>query len=114
MIDEKTMDAICYEQVECEPFKFHWDHMGDGFYVQARLWRKDTDTGDMGWGHGGKYYISRHATLGDLVKKLFVAARDYAEHEVREAFTYNGRAILGPHIDINELWNVATRQEKRG
>lgn len=87
-----------------------WDHV---LYLQANLYRRDVVSGDTGWGSGGKYLLSEHMTRGEVVKKCFVAARDFSEHEVREAFEYRGRRILGPHVDIDALWDVAERFEVR-
>jgi hypothetical protein len=88
----------------------HWGHV---LYLQAKLYRVDIIDGEEGWGYGGKYLLSEHMTRGEVVKKCFVAARDFAEHEVREAFEYRGRRILGPHVDIEALWDVANKFETR-
>lgn len=77
------------------------------WFVQACLWRKDTEMGEYGWGLGGKILLNSDGTLGELAKKFFVAARDYSEHEVREAFKYRGRRVLGPHISLDMLWEAA-------
>lgn len=115
-------------EVTCEPFVFHFScidcvRTGDGFYhcdnlyhvwyVQAKVWRKDTTTDKFEWGAGSKRFISPHATNGEIVKSCFVVARDFAEHEVREAFQWKGRRILGPHLDIDALWSVADTLEVR-
>jgi hypothetical protein len=41
-----------------------------------------------------------------VVKRFFVACRDYAEHEVREAFTWRGRRVLGPHVPLQTMWEA--------
>ncbi len=75
--------------------------------MQACLWREDTDTGKMGWGYGGLQYLPDDVTEDAIVKRCFVAVRDYAEHEVREAFTYKGRRVLDPHQSIENLWEIS-------
>lgn len=123
MLTFKDVEGIVAE-VQCEPYRLHLSSIEavrddrpvaeeDVWYLQAHLYRQDTDTNEMGWGHGGKYFITPHMAIGEIVKKCFVACRDYAEHEVREAFQWKGRAILGPHIDIFALWNVAETTEHR-
>lgn len=77
------------------------------WYFQIECERPDTYTGEMGIGRGGKAYLSPHMTLGELVRKAFGLFAAYEEHECREAFTYNGRAIFGPHIDVVALHMVA-------
>lgn len=113
------------DEVECKPFEFeivciqcseqpNWIGcvaFTHTWFVRAMLWRQDTHTGDWGWGAGGRYLIDDKMSTGEAVKKMFVAARDYAEHEVREAFHWRGRRILGPHIDLNVLWGVADQEE---
>ena len=101
--------------VQCPPFVFRVDVLEgtDRVFIQATLARPDTHTGEPGIGYGSKLVLSEHMTRGEVVKKCFVGARDFAEHEVREAFLYRGRRILGPHIDIDDLWEVAERTETR-
>jgi hypothetical protein len=35
------------------------------------------------------------------------------EHETREVFRYRGRAIFGPHLSVEALWEIAEIQEHR-
>lgn len=114
-----TDDDIFFivSQVKCPPYKFRVERLDfgvtDRLFIQATLERPDVDTGEMGTGYGGKYLLSPHMTRGEIVKKCFVAAASFAEHEVREAFTYRGRQVLGPHIDIDMLWTIAEQKETR-
>lgn len=96
------------QDVDCEPFRFElrWVSL-DAFKIQAVLWRKDTNSGNLGWGYGGNHYIAWDATPDAIVKRCFVAARDYSEHEVREAFTYKGRRVFDPHQSIENLWEIS-------
>lgn len=84
------------------------DHV---YFVQARLWRADTETGNEGWGEGSKIMLSHEMTEGEVIKKCFMAMRDYAEHEVREGFKWKGRRVLGPHISMKALYDVADTTE---
>lgn len=82
------------------------------FCLRAKLWRKDTDTGEMGWGYGGTQIVIGNGhdsspTVDQIGKRCFVAARDYSEHEIREAFTYKGRRVLDPHQSIENLWEIS-------
>lgn len=128
----KTFQEIrdIISQVKCEPYEFRFDcfqcvrngisAQGIGcadpnhtWFLQATLERQDTHTGQWGTGFGGKQPISPHMVLGEIVKRCFVACRDYAEHEVREAFMFRGRRVLGPHIDMLSLWEIAKNEEVR-
>lgn len=82
-------------------------HNPDTILLQACLWRMDTDTGAWGWGYGGLQFIPEDATEDAIIKRCFVAARDYSEHEVREAFTYKGRRVFDPHQSIASLWEIS-------
>lgn len=87
---------------------------GDRYYLQVEASRPDTFTGEIGLGHGGKYYLSPHMTEGELVRKAFTAFAAYEEHECREAFQYQNRRVFGPHIAMDALMEIADRTETRG
>lgn len=93
-----TIGAVANET--CDRPIFHT------WFVQACLWRTDCDSGEDGWGYGSQLMVVSMMSVDEIVRKFFVAARDYAEHEVREAFEYRGRKILGPHIGVHSLWEV--------
>lgn len=94
--------------VRCDPYRFElrWVNL-ESFTVQAVLWRRDNRNGQLGWGYGGHQFIPWDATDDSIVKRCFVAARDYSEHEVREAFTYKGRRVLDPHQSVTSLWEIS-------
>lgn len=104
------------KEIECEPFEFDvgcnecglvcsgaLDHL---WWIEATLQRPDTHTGLLSIGRGGRIYIVQDCSRDTVIKKFFVAARDYAEHEVREAFHWRGKRILGPHVAISDLWEI--------
>lgn len=76
------------------------------WWVEACLVRKDTHSDMIERGYGGKIAIPMSASRDVAAKKFFVAARDFAEHEIREGFTWKGKAILGPHIDLDTMWEA--------
>lgn len=104
-----TIKHIIEEQVECPPFEFVLSYEGNNVFLEARLWRKDTYTNEMGWGYGGKRWVNPQITERNLVMTCFALARDFAEHEVREAFKYRGQRIVGPHISLEAMWEAASR-----
>lgn len=83
------------------------------FYFQIRCWRKDVITGEMGYGFGGKAYLSEHATDSELVQTIFGLYKGYYEHEARETFQWRDRRVFGPHISTEALWEVARRVDVR-
>lgn len=106
------------DECRCEPYQigiYHFKRRAndEGWYLQVRKWRKDVDSGDMGWGNGAKLYVSPYSTPEELRQKALGACIAYAEHEVREAFTWRGRQIFGPHMDHDLLWEAASKKVKR-
>lgn len=83
------------------------------WYFQVECERPDAYTGEMGVGRGGKAYLSPHMTPSELVRVAFGLFKSYEEHECREFFKYAGRAVFGPHIDIDALWTAASHLEHR-
>lgn len=90
-----------------------YDDSGSRYYFQVQCWRKDVITGEMGYGHGGKAYLSPHMTDSELVQIAFGLYKAYWEHEARETFQWKERRIFGPHIDSQALWDVAQRVDVR-
>jgi hypothetical protein len=49
----------------------------------------------------------------ELTRLIFGLFKAYEEHECREFFKWRGRAIFGPHVDSDALWEVAERFDYR-
>jgi len=50
-----------------------------------------------------KWKLSQHMTRSEVVQTALKALLTALEHEAREQFTYRGRAIFGPHFDVDAL-----------
>lgn len=121
MVDEKfevavrnLVKLISYKdgyRLICETDKT--DPENGRLYLQVECDRPDVFTGVMGTGRGGKAYLSEHMTDGEIVKIAFGLFKAYEEHECREFFKLQGRAIFGPHISVEALWEVADRLDFR-
>lgn len=74
------------------------------WYFQVGSDRRDSITGELATGWGGKAYLSIHMNKSELVRLVFGLFRSYEEHECREFFTWRTRQVFGPHIDIESLW----------
>ena len=55
--------------------------------------------GANGW-IGHPWMIDPSASESDVIRTAFKAAFTWEEHELRERFQYNGRAVFGPHFEI--------------
>ena len=71
-----------------------------GFLLQIRCREPDARTGECREFHGRKWHIANTATESDVVRTAFKAAITWQEHEGREAFTYCGIPLFGPHQDV--------------
>lgn len=90
------------------------DNVDNGrYFFQIQFWRKDVITGEMGYGRGGKAYLSPHATDSELVQTVFGLYKGYWEHEARETFKWRDRRVFGPHISTEALWDIARRVDVR-
>jgi hypothetical protein len=83
------------------------------YYFQIECFRRDVITGEMGYGYGGKAYLSPHMTDSELVQIAFGLFKGYWEHEARENFEWRGRRVFGPHMDVNAVWEVARKIDVR-
>ncbi len=108
---EKTMNALDFQLIvgdlHFQNWEFNIGDMGEGFYLQVQF--EAPDLASVGQNaapeiqRGRKWYVSRHATRGEVIQTAFLAVKTAQEHELREQFTYRGRAIFGPHFDIGTL-----------
>jgi hypothetical protein len=100
--------------MNCQLIIGHDDENTPGrHYFQVECYRRDVITGEMGYGRGGKAYLSPHMTDSELVQIAFGLYRAYWEHEARETFEWRGRRVFGPHIATEALWEVARRVDVR-
>ena len=82
-------------------------------YLQVHHWRPDVVNKKMGWGKGGKAYLSEHMTDSEIYRRAFSLFMAYEEHECREWFKIDGKAVFGPHIDVLALMEVADKLDVR-
>lgn len=62
---------------------------------------------------GRKWDISSHATESEIVFTAWKAFLTFVEHEMRENFTYKGKKIFDPHIDVSALLVVCEQLQVR-
>lgn len=80
--------------------------MGDGYYLQVQFMAPDEQ-------RGRKWYISKHATEAEVLQTALLAVLTAVEHEAREAFTYMGKAVFGPHTSVEALLGRAGQTDQR-
>lgn len=76
---------------------------GIRFFLQVRATSPCSVTGEpYAWG-GRKWFLSSHMTRSEIIQTALMAVLAAVEHEAREDFKYQGRAIFGPHYDVDML-----------
>lgn len=109
----KIRDDVHYRRSQAELVLSWPDDMERPFF-RVRAHRPDTFTGDLEWGYGGRYVVDYGACESEIVSAIFGLFKSYEEHETREAFTYQGVRIYGPHLDVKMLVKYADQTEFRG
>lgn len=73
-------------------------------YLQVKFDAADTRYGGaLEHQSGRKWFLSPHMTRSEIVTTALKAVLTAVEHEARESFRYRGRAIFGPHFDVEKL-----------
>lgn len=97
------------EKLECGNIRFHLREMQHPYvgYLQVEADMPDAATGDPSEERGRKWMMSIWMTPSEVVQTAFKAVLTFVEHETRENFKYKGRAIFGPHFDVEKLVGLA-------
>ena len=82
-------------------------------YLQVMFRRRDVVTQEMGIGYSGKSYVSEAMTVTEFLNAAMGVFLRLEEHECREAFSWRGRAINGPHVSAEARWEIARRVDVR-
>lgn len=100
--------------LEYKDWQFRVEKDGIGlWFLQARFVERDVISGQRDIVTGRKWRMSMHMTKSEIVQTALKAVLTAEEHEARERFRFRGRAIFGPHLNIETLWEIADRQERR-
>lgn len=74
----------------------HW-------YLRVKFWAYCPQRGEPAEWTGRKWLLSEHMTRSEIVQTAWKAVLTAVEHEAREAFTYRGKPIFGPHFNVEFL-----------
>lgn len=80
-------------------------------YIQAVFNDRCTVTGERYTHTTRKWYISRLACKNEVVQTALKCVLTSIEHEARERFKYRGKAIFGPHFDVDALHRICADKE---
>lgn len=76
---------------------------GTGWLLQLQFQRIDCHTGEMGVGNSRYEYIANGATVSAVVKTAWLLFKTTVEHEMMEAFHWEGKRIFNPHNTVQQL-----------
>jgi hypothetical protein len=107
--DQKTrIDFVVdLSDIRYKDWEFQIGTDGDRHYLQVSF---EAD-GDIQ--KGRKWFLSPHMTKSEVIQTALKAVLTAEEHEVREHFTYAGKAVFGPHIDVDALYEACTQVDIR-
>src|SRR6267143_1577479 len=106
---ESTLADIRFKNYE---YRLRYDgaeNEGGRPYLQIAWWGSDIDGSPSRWHYGRKWFLSSYMTKGEIAQTALMATLAIEEHEVREGFTYKGKAIFGPHFNIDKLVEICER-----
>lgn len=86
---------------------------GERTHIRGEFTQPCAKTGEPTVWLTRRWYISDKATRSEIVQTCLKIVLTAAEHEARENFLYRGRAVFGPHLNVDVLWSIANCEEIR-
>lgn len=112
MLNAKKVEELL-ETIQYKQWKFHVGLDGQRMYLQL-VWNDICSTSKkIAEQKSRKWFLSEHMTKSEVIQTGFKAVLTAEEHEVRENFLYKGKAIFGPHFDVDALLACAEHLDKR-
>lgn len=89
----------------CVDMAWSWEaeEIEKGFLINTTFQRPDTTSGEMGTGRGRQMFVRKDANRTSLIMTAWICCKLIVEHELMEAFQYQGCRVLHPHKTIEEL-----------
>lgn len=105
--DFENFASMVIEQCAYEGYEFDFDlnqlrvrvHCPDGVCNETGA--------KISWS-GRWWHLEPSMDESEIVQTLFLAIRVVLEHEAREIFKFGGVDIFNSHINVHDLWAVAT------
>jgi hypothetical protein len=108
----ETRMAVLFRDISYKDWKFHIGQDAVGLhFLQIRFTAFDAQSGAHQAWNGRKWRLSTHMTDSEIVQTALKAVLSAEEHEAREGFRFRGRAIFGPHINIEHLWHLVGKPD---
>jgi hypothetical protein len=93
-------DALA--RISCGNYTFFAVPVHTGMFLQLEAVVDDVERRVPVRQRGRKWYLDNHSSIDDVVRTAFKAIATWEEHELRERFLVDGRAVFSPHLSILE------------
>jgi hypothetical protein len=106
---EALSEVAIRELLACVSYRdwtFHLGREGERLFLQVRFSGHCAYSGKPEPQRGRKWLLSPHMTKSEIITTALKAALTAEEHEARERFKYRGRAIFGPHFNVDKMWEL--------
>lgn len=94
------------ENIHFQNYVFTVRHSRGSVFLQAHYPDADIYSGKIEEQFTRKWFLSPLMTDSEMVQTAFKCCFTSFEHRCREAFTYKGARVFGPHFDINDLVTI--------
>lgn len=106
--------AAALQGVRYKDWRMRIDSEPDGrVFIQWLFVGRCVKSGELCEQRGRKWHLSEHMTVSEVVGTAFKAALTAEEHECRENFTWRGKRVFGPHIDVELLHQICHVEDVR-
>ncbi len=105
---EARVQAVL-EQVRFRDWTFHTESQGEGTLLWCEFQALDIVSGALATQQSRRWWVSARTPRSGIVFIAWGAILSALEHEAREEFKYRGRRVAGPHMDVDEIWQIARR-----
>lgn len=95
--------SVIVGKIAYKNWEFRIQEKGNGFLVQAIWPAPDANTGKIEIQKGRKWYVSPHASEGEIVRTFYKVVEAAEIHELQEHFKYCGQKIYNPHLHPEDL-----------
>jgi len=112
MLTKSDFEAI-FAEIQYKDWKFVVGEKGDELFMQVKFHCPCSVTGERQEWASRKWVLSKYMCRDEVVKTAFKACETAEIHELRENFKWREKAIFGPHVSVEALWDVAHKIEVR-
>jgi hypothetical protein len=81
------------------------------FFLQLEWWETDFVSKQPALQRSRRWLIETDMTESEVVQTAWLAIQTAEIHEARERFTYVGRRVFGPHLDVRAVFRVVDNKQ---